>query len=82
MINLRANSANRAALWAALFTSLLATASAGCESRDNPGSGATQQLYMDVHELGAGKVTAEAVAKAHTADLGAQGRHGVEFLRY
>jgi hypothetical protein len=35
---------------------------------------------MDVHELGAGKVTAEAVAKAHTADLGVQSRHGVQFL--
>jgi hypothetical protein len=65
-------------LGAVAFTALLAT---GCgEHRDTPGSGA--QLYMDVHELGAGKVTAAAVAKAHTADLAAQGRHGVEFLHY
>ena len=40
------------------------------------------QLYMDVHELGAGNVTAEAVAKAHAADLAVQDRYGVQFLHY
>jgi hypothetical protein len=52
---------------------------AACESPSLP---AATQLYMDVHELGPGKVTAGAVAKAHTADLGVQGRHGVRFLHY
>lgn len=76
--------ASRPLVRAATFTILLAIASAGCShSRDNPRTEATSaQLYMDVHELGAGKVTAEAVAHAHTADLGVQGRHGVQFLRY
>ena len=41
-----------------------------------------KQLYMDVHELGPGKVTADAVAKAHAADLSVQDRHGVQFVRY
>jgi hypothetical protein len=75
MINLRL------VLWGTAFIALLAAASVGCsQRRDNPGNRA--QLYMDVHELGAGKVTADAVAKAHAADLGVQGRHGVEFLHY
>jgi len=38
-------------------------------------------LYMDVHELGNG-VTLEDVAKAHQADLGVQGDHDVNYLRY
>ena len=72
----------RSTIWAAGFTALLATAFAACnEPGDKPPTGAAQ-LYMDVHELGAGKVTADAVAKAHVADLGAQGRHGVQFLHY
>jgi hypothetical protein len=68
----------RSGLWAATFTALAVAAPFGCNEH---GDGATQ-LYMDVHELGAGKVTAEAVAKAHAADLGAQARHRVQFLHY
>ena len=37
-------------------------------------------LYMDIHELG--DVTAEDVAKAHVADLEAQEKHGVNYLKY
>lgn len=37
-------------------------------------------LYMDIHELG--KVTAEDVAKAHVADLEAQAKYGVQYLKY
>jgi hypothetical protein len=39
-------------------------------------------LYMDVHELGAGKVTPEAVADAHKKDLAVQGKYKVAFLDY
>jgi len=42
----------------------------------------SKALYMDVHDLGPGNVTAAAVAKAHAQDLAVEGRHGVEFLRY
>ena len=38
-------------------------------------------LYMDVHNLGS-PVTMDDVAKAHAADLEAQGHHDVSYLRY
>jgi len=38
-------------------------------------------LYMDVHTV-AGGVSAADVAHAHEADLQAQGKHGVNYLRY
>jgi hypothetical protein len=39
-------------------------------------------LFLDVHDLGPGKVTAQAVAEAHDKDLAVQARHGVSFKRY
>ena len=41
-----------------------------------------ENLYMDVHHLGAGKVTAAAVADAHKKDLEAESKYGVHFLKY
>ena len=38
-------------------------------------------LYMDVHHKVEG-LTPEAVADAHKADLEAQEKHGVNYLRY
>lgn len=38
-------------------------------------------LFMDVHHMDGG-VSAEDVAGAHAADLAAQGKHGVSYLRY
>ena len=38
-------------------------------------------LFMDIHNLGPG-VTMDDVAKAHQADLAAQGEHDVSYLRY
>lgn len=62
----------------------LATAFSACD--ESPAQTATKSesatLYMDVHDLGPGNVTAEAVAKAHNADLSVQARHGVKFLHY
>lgn len=43
---------------------------------------AGKNLYMDVHELGAGKVKAADVAEAHKKDLAAQDKHGVKFHNY
>ncbi|ULQ51990.1 DUF4242 domain-containing protein [Flavihumibacter fluvii] len=40
------------------------------------------QLFIDIHELGPGKVTAAAVAEAHKKDLQAQKKYGVNFLNY
>ena len=44
-----------------------------------PGSA---KLFMDVHKVGAGKVTAEDVAAAHEKDLAVQDTHGVHFINY
>jgi len=41
-----------------------------------------QQLFVDVHEFGAGNVTAAAVAEAHQKDLAVEGGFGVRFLNY
>lgn len=38
-------------------------------------------LFMDVHEIGGG-VSMDDVAKAHLADLEAQGAYDVRYLRY
>lgn len=47
-----------------------------------PAPSAKQRLYLDVHELGPGKVKAGAVADAHKKDLAAQARHGVHYRAY
>jgi hypothetical protein len=45
-------------------------------------AGAGKKLYMDVHHLGAGKVTAKDVAGAHKRDLEVGGKYNVRFLKY
>jgi hypothetical protein len=42
----------------------------------------TNSLYIDVHLLHPGSVTAADVAAAHAKDLKVQAKHGVEFLKY
>lgn len=39
-------------------------------------------LFLDVHKLGAGNVTAADVAGAHDKDLATQGKFGVNFINY
>jgi hypothetical protein len=41
-----------------------------------------KHLFLDVHTLGAGNVTAAAVAEAHKKDLAAEKKYGVNFLNY
>ncbi|HNP48832.1 MAG TPA: DUF4242 domain-containing protein [Bacteroidia bacterium] len=41
-----------------------------------------KNLFLDFHYLGAGKVTAQDVANAHTKDLATQGKYGVNFVNY
>lgn len=43
---------------------------------------ASKNLYIDVHHLGAGKVTAKDVAAAHQKDLAVEQKYGVNLLRY
>jgi hypothetical protein len=39
-------------------------------------------LFLDIHYLGAGKVTAKDVAEAHKKDLAEQSKYGVNFINY
>jgi hypothetical protein len=41
-----------------------------------------KDFYLDIHNLGAGKVTAADVAGAHQKDLAVQDKHGVNFINY
>ena len=41
-----------------------------------------KNLYLDVHYLGAGKVTAKDVAGAHQKDLAVQKKYGVNLINY
>jgi hypothetical protein len=41
-----------------------------------------RKLFLDVHELGAGKVKAADVAAAHQKDLAVQKKYGVNFINY
>jgi hypothetical protein len=43
---------------------------------------AGKQLFIDVHNLGPGKVTYDAVAQAHIKDLAMEGQFGTEFIKY
>lgn len=52
--------------------------SAGTEAAAEGG----KNLYLDFHELGAGKVKAADVAGAHQKDLAVQGKYGVNLLNY
>lgn len=51
------------------------------DGAEDPALG-NKQFYLDVHELGAGNVTAAAVADAHKKDLAVQAKHGVHFVNY
>lgn len=53
---------------------------AGAESPSTNSN--SNSYFMDIHELGAGKVTAEDVAAAHKKDLAVQQVHGVQFINY
>jgi hypothetical protein len=43
---------------------------------------ANRRLFLDVHELGKGKVTAQAVADAHKKDIATEGKYGVDYKAY
>ena len=41
-----------------------------------------ENLFLDIHYLGAGKVSAKDVAEAHKKDLAVQNKYGVNFINY
>lgn len=71
-------------------TKLIVTASllgllGACTPKENKVAETTpaqKQLFLDVHDIGPGKVTLQAVAEAHKKDLATQGEFGVTFLKY
>jgi hypothetical protein len=67
--------------------SILALSSYACGDGEGPAAVGPElpggkTLFLDVHDLGAGNVTAEAVAEAHRKDLAVQADHGVSFTHY
>jgi len=52
--------------------------SGGLESTSNLNA----PLFLDVHHLGEGKVSAKAVAKAHKRDLAVQSKYNANFVNY
>lgn len=66
---------------AVVTAALLALSSAPLFAQ-SAGDTSSEHLYIDVHHLGAGKVTAAAVAGAHAKDLAVEGKYGVHFLQY
>ena len=69
-----------------LFSSRLSAQSNTTDPTKNtqsPGGAADgKSLYIDIHHLGPGKVTYDAVAKAHAKDLAVEGKYGVSFINY
>ncbi len=61
-----------------LLPDLVYKVSEGTQAAMNGG----KNLFLDVHELGAGNVTADAVAGAHQKDLAVQQKYGVNFINY
>jgi hypothetical protein len=49
---------------------------------DSNQSKSSDNLYIDVHHLGPGKVKYEDVAKAHAKDLAVEKKYGVNFIKY
>ena len=42
----------------------------------------SRNLFLDIHYLGAGKVSAKDVAEAHKKDLAVESKYGVNFINY
>ena len=51
------------------------------EGQEAPSKG-KKKFFLDVHEFGAGKVSAKDVAEAHKKDLSVQQKYGVNFINY
>lgn len=69
---------------ATLFTACNSTKSPATldDLSENEKAKKEYQYFIDVHHLGAGNVTAKAVAEAHEKDLKTQQRFGVDFIKY
>ena len=52
------------------------------EGAAQPKTATATKLFLDVHDFGPGKVTAQAVAAAHKKDLATQAKYGVRYQSY
>jgi Nickel responsive protein SCO4226-like len=74
------------AVWAMSSPLKAQQSTSGLTSVKGQGSSANihtgKKLYLDVHNVGPGKLTYEAVAQAHAKDLATEGLYGVEFIKF
>ncbi len=68
-------------IFTAFVASSLISLSLHAQSDANQ-SKSSNNLYIDVHHLGPGKVTAKDVAAAHQKDLAVEKKYGVNFIKY
>jgi hypothetical protein len=61
-----------------LLAGTVCPVSGGKEAKEIKG----KPLFLDMHKMGPGNVTAEAVKGAHEKDLAVQKKHGVNFVNY
>lgn len=71
-------------IFSAIALSSLFTLSSEAQSQNSAIASdySLKHLYLDVHHIGAGKVTAKDVAGAHQKDLAIQKKYGVNFVKY
>ena len=87
IVNMKIFSAIVVCLTAGMVTATVsaqndAGSTAATKKNETAGSSKGKKLFIDVHHLGAGKVSYDAVAKAHAKDLATEGKYSVEFIKY
>lgn len=65
-----------------ILTALTVTSLSYSPLMAQTGDTASTHYYIDIHHIGPGKVTYEAVAQAHAKDLATEGQFGVNFVKY
>ena len=65
-----------------ILTVACSTIATGAFTQTRPSLVKKDQMYMDIHHIGAGKLNSESVAAAHKKDLTEQKKHGVHFIKY
>src|SRR5687767_11064981 len=71
-----------------LYVTIIPALFTACDKRQEPEAvlpdklKTEKKLFLDVHALGAGKVTAADVAEAHKKDLAVQNKYDVDFIKY
>lgn len=79
--NIRSTTPGRRTLFTA-FALVAILLLASVVTADGTAETAEPKLYMDVHKLGPGNVTLEAVMEAHAKDLEIQDDFGVDYQHY